>query len=112
MITNVPEIADATEKKCSRQHKHFVLEGSHSTQAAAEYCEGFIDAILGGLKQALRRRGLIGGDPADNHSYLVEVSSPVYSQGVNLREALGASAEHYVMESIKAEVFLQVGGRP
>ena len=50
IVTNVPEIAEAIQRRCSGLHKHHVLEGSFQTQQAAKYSDGFVDAILKGLK--------------------------------------------------------------
>ena len=44
IVTNVPEIAEAIQRRCSGLHKHHVLEGSFQTQQAAKYTNGFVDA--------------------------------------------------------------------
>ena len=46
IVTNVPEIAEAIQRRCSGLHKHHVLEGSFQTQQATKYTDGFGDAII------------------------------------------------------------------
>ena len=55
IVTNVPEIAEAIQRRCSGLHKHHVLEGSFQTQQAAKYSDGFVDSILRGLKKFFKK---------------------------------------------------------
>ena len=56
VLTNVEEIANALDRRCSRDHTHRPLLGHGLTRRAAEYTEAFVDAILDGLRRHLQQR--------------------------------------------------------
>ena len=56
----MPTVADAVAAKITRpSHKHHHLAGGSDTRQAAPYSDGFVDAILRGLKRGLKEKQLL-----------------------------------------------------
>ncbi len=86
---NVPEILRAVERKCSGLHKHGALMGGGKPRQAQEYTPQFVNAILRGLRQALRRDGSLsqprGGVPP---TWLEEYEPSIECNGLKAGETV------------------------
>lgn len=106
LVTNVKEIAEAVDRRCTRDHEHMNQWG-HRTQQTARYCPGFLGAVLGALKESLHRSGTMIGSIVNQHYYLLEEhqrTSEDRLMSANAGVALASAAERFM-------VFLEAGER-
>ena len=73
-----------------------------------EDAPGFIDAVLGGLKSSLKRRGLLTTNcPEEEHEFVARDAS-YFSQAVNLGEHVASVVEQWMRDQNEAEAVVRV----
>ena len=55
ILTNVPEFAEAIQRRCDRMHHHGVSLGKENTRAAQKFTPQFVNQALRGLSDALAK---------------------------------------------------------
>ena len=98
LVTNVPEISHAADRRGTRQQLPRTLEGD---------TQEFNDAVLGGLKAGLSRRRMLTTrkEHGDEHR---SSGAHYFSSAVNLGEALASTTVSWMKQQDEAEVTLEI----
>ena len=104
-MTNIPELAQHLDEKCSKDHIHGHLLGG-TARHAQKYTPQFVHAIIKGLKAHLRRRGYLHGQ--NSKSVHFEYYDPtIETCGQNLGEKCASVLTNYLVSENKNNAYFE-----